>query len=132
MRDERNGVSEKGRLCARGGQSDLGAGDFDGAANRLYYAMFHAARAALLSIGQPAQGRHQTIIAQFGRHFCRNGPLPAELARAINEAQELRVEGDYNTTTPDRVEVTSYVATAEQFLSAVKVIISQSPPASSS
>ena len=36
---------------------DLEAGDLDGAANRLYYAMFHAARAALLSIGAPAQGK---------------------------------------------------------------------------
>src|SRR5207248_7515562 len=30
---------------------DLAAGDYDGAANRLYYAMFHAARAALFNAG---------------------------------------------------------------------------------
>lgn len=55
---------------------DLAAGDLDGAANRLYYAMFHAARAALLSVGEPAEGRHGTIIAQFSLRFCRDGPLP--------------------------------------------------------
>jgi uncharacterized protein (UPF0332 family) len=114
----------KADFALEAAKRDLGAGDFDGAANRLYYAMFHAARAALLSIGQPAQGRHRTIIAQFGRHFCRNGPLPAELGRAINEAQELRIEVDYNATTPDGAEVTFYIATAEQ-------IISRSSPAPS-
>ena len=69
---------------------DLDAGDFDGAANRLYYAMFHAARAALASIGEPAQGPHGRIIAQFSLHFCKNGPLPTELGRAINETQGRR------------------------------------------
>jgi hypothetical protein len=41
------------------------------------------------------------------------------------------IEGDYNATTPDGAEVTSYIATAEQLLAAVKVIISRSPPAPS-
>jgi uncharacterized protein (UPF0332 family) len=68
---------------------DLAAGDYDGAANRLYYAMFHAARAALVGIGERAEGKHATIIGRFGLHFCKNGPLPSELGRALNEAQEL-------------------------------------------
>lgn len=110
---------------------ELAAGDLDGAANRLYYAMFHAARAALLSIGQPAQGRHATIIAQFGRRFCKDGPLPTELGRAINEAQELRLEGDYGAGTPDATEVAAYVAKAEQFVAAVKGVVSGAVPSSS-
>jgi uncharacterized protein (UPF0332 family) len=103
---------------------DLAAGDLDGTANRLYYAMFHAARAALLSIGESAQGRHGTIISQFARRFCKDGPLPNYLGRAINEAQELRVEGDYGAGTPDATEVASYLAKAEQFVAAVKGIVS--------
>jgi uncharacterized protein (UPF0332 family) len=95
---------------------DLDAGDLDGAANRLYYAMFHAARAALASIGEQAQAKHKTIIAQFGLHFCKNGPLPTELGRAINEAEELRLEGDYGAGTPDATEVAAYVAKAGHFI----------------
>jgi uncharacterized protein len=108
---------------------DLDAGDLDGAANRLYYAMFHAARAALLSVGEPVQGRHGTIIAQFGLRFCKDGPLPTEIGRSINEAQELRVEGDYGAGTPDATEVAAYVAKAEQFVAAVRGVLSG--PASS-
>jgi uncharacterized protein (UPF0332 family) len=84
---------------------DLAAGDHDGAANRLYYAMFHAARAALFSVGASAAGKHGTIIAQFGLRFCKDGPLPTRLGRALNEAQELRAEGDYGTTSPSATEV---------------------------
>lgn len=102
---------------------DFDAGDYDGAANRLYYAMFHAARAALESIGLPPQGKHATIIARFGRHFCRNGPLPSELGRAINEAQELRVEGDYGSNTLDPNVVAGYIAKAEAFVAAVRPVI---------
>jgi uncharacterized protein (UPF0332 family) len=93
--------------------------------------MFHAARAALLSIGEAAQGRHATIIAQFGRRFCKDGPLPTELGRAINEAQELRLEGDYGAGTPDATEVAAYVAKAEQFVAAVKGVVSGAMPSSS-
>jgi uncharacterized protein (UPF0332 family) len=109
---------------------DLDANDLDGAANRRYYAMFHAARAALVSIGEPAQGSHGTIIAiaQFGLQFCRDGPLPIELGRAINEAQELRAEGDYGAGTPDATEVAAYLAKAQpkaqQFVAAVMGIVS--------
>ena len=84
---------KKAAAALASAKRELAAGDLDGTANRLYYAMFHAARAALLSIGEPAQGRHGMIIAQFGLHFCKDGPVPIELGRAINEAQELRVEG---------------------------------------
>lgn len=110
----------KAETALASAKREFEADDLDGAANRLYYAMFHAARAALLSIGEPAYGTHATIIAQFGLHFCKNGTLPTELGRAINEAQELRVEGDYGSGTPDQTEVAAFVAKAERFVAAVK------------
>jgi uncharacterized protein (UPF0332 family) len=113
------------------GKRDLAAADADGAANRLYYAMLHAARAALLSIDQPATGKHGTIIARFGKHFCKEGPLTPELGRAINKARELRAEGDYGAGTPDAEDVAAFLAQAEAFIAAVKAVISDQSPASS-
>ena len=52
--------------------------DVDGACNRAYYAMFDAARAALLASGAPVQpdiGKtHSGLIAAFGQHLVKNGP----------------------------------------------------------
>ena len=53
-----------------------------------------------------------------------DGPLPTELGRAMNEAQELRVEGDYGAGTPVASEVAAYVLKAEQFVTAVRGIVS--------
>jgi uncharacterized protein (UPF0332 family) len=122
----------KSENALKSAKRDLAAGDAEGAANRLYYAMFHAARAALLSIGQSAEGKHGTIIGRFGRHFCKDGPLSSELGRAINEAQQLRAKGDYGTETPDTADVADSVAKAEAFLASVNGIVSGVPPSRSS
>jgi hypothetical protein len=44
-----------------------------GAASRAYYAVFHAARALLFSIGIEA-GSHKGVVAMIGDHFVRPGP----------------------------------------------------------
>ena len=68
-----------------------------------------------------------TIIGQFGLHLCKNGPLPAELGRLINEAQELRNEGDYTAAKLDQDEVAAYVQRSEEFVAAVKGLMAQMP-----
>ncbi len=51
----------------------LDAGDADGACNRAYYAMFDAARAALLASGSPVQPEiartHNGLITAFSLHL---------------------------------------------------------------
>jgi uncharacterized protein (UPF0332 family) len=115
----------KAETALQSAKRDLAARDFDGAANRLYYAMFHAAKAALLRVGASAEGKHGMIIAQFGLRLCKNGPLPTELGRALNEAAELRSESDYGATSPDPADVTAYCETAERFVAAVKELLSR-------
>jgi uncharacterized protein len=97
---------DKAERALAADRRELAAGDPEAAANRLYYAMFHAARAALLNVGDPASGRHGTIIARFGMRFCRDGPLSPELGRAFNKVQEVRTEGDYGEGVPDDADIT--------------------------
>lgn len=98
-------------------------GDVDGAVNRAYYAMFDAARAALLHSGAPVgpdvARTHSGLITAFGLHLVKPGHLPIELGRAINRAEELRLVADY-TGQPVNAEQTSWaVESAELFVSTV-------------
>jgi uncharacterized protein (UPF0332 family) len=75
------------------------AGDIDGACNRAYYAMFDAAKAALLKTvpgGDPTVGKtHSGLISAFGLHLVKAGLVPAEFGRAFNRAHDIRQVADY-------------------------------------
>ena len=77
----------------------LDAGDIDGACNRAYYAMFDAARAALLwsgvSINPATTKTHSGLISSFSLHIIKTGRLPISLGKALNRAAEIRLIADY-------------------------------------
>ena len=54
----------------------LDTGDADGASNRAYYAMFDAARAALLGSGVEVGKTHKGVLNAFSERLVKNGPLP--------------------------------------------------------
>lgn len=73
--------------------------DSDGACNRAYYAMFDAARAALLASHAPVPPEiaktHNGLIAAFSLHLVKTGVFPVELGRSFNKAEDLRLVADY-------------------------------------
>ena len=77
----------------------LDAGDADGACNRAYYAMFDAARAALLASGAPVPAEiaktHSGLISAFSLHLVKTGRVPVEFGKTLNKAEELRLIADY-------------------------------------
>jgi len=78
----------------------LDAGDVDGACNRAYYAMFDAARAALIWSGAPVEltvaKTHSGLISAFSLQMVKSGQLPVELGKALNRAAEIRLVADYS------------------------------------
>lgn len=77
----------------------LQAGDTDGACNRAYYAMFDAARAALLMTGVvsdlTALKTHSGLITTFGLYLVKPGKVSVELGKALNKVEDLRLVADY-------------------------------------
>ena len=75
----------------------LDTGDIDGACDRAYYAMFNAARAALLVSGAPVQPdisrTHSGLIAAFSFHLVKTGRVSVDLGKAFNKVEELRLIG---------------------------------------
>lgn len=70
----------KARIACESARALLERQDSDGACNRAYYAMFDAARAALmatnaeipLNIGKT----HSGVLTAFSQHLVKNGPVP--------------------------------------------------------
>ena len=73
--------------------------DSDGACNRAYYAMFDAARAALLAskalVPPEIAKTHSGLIAAFSLHLVKPGLFPIELGKSFNKAEDLRLVADY-------------------------------------
>lgn len=68
---------------------------WNGAANRLYYSVFHAVNALFISDGLEA-GRHKTSHSLFSMHYVKTGLLPIDYGRLYNNLQRLREKNDYN------------------------------------
>ena len=77
----------------------LDSGDMEGACNRAYYAMFDAAHAALIrssaSIHVAEIKTHSGLIGAFGKYLVKTGKVSAELGRAINAVEDVRIMADY-------------------------------------
>ena len=76
----------------------LASGGFcRGTVARAYYAMFHAATAALLE-RDIERGSHHGIIAAFGQRLVKTGEIPKQFHAYLQKAFEARMEVDYETT----------------------------------
>ncbi|WP_338035941.1 HEPN domain-containing protein [Halochromatium roseum] len=102
----------------------LESGDVDGACNRAYYAMFDAARAALLAADTglpPHIGKtHQGLINAFSLHLIKPGILPKELGRQLKRAEEARLVADYTGDIIDDAIGLQSVEAAEAFVFAIR------------
>lgn len=97
--------------------------DSDGACNRAYYAMFDAARAALIASKAPVPPEiaktHSGLIAAFSLHLVKPGLFPLELGRAFNRAEDLRLVADYKGDSISAEEALWAVQHAQTFLDQV-------------
>jgi uncharacterized protein (UPF0332 family) len=102
----------------------LQAGGTDGACNRAYYAMHDAAHAALMATGHETPDAiiktHHTLIAEFGKKLVQSGQLAADLGRAFNKVEDIRLLADYSAESPPPVEAEWCVERAEVFVAAIK------------
>ena len=94
-----NELMDKASRAAASARLLMDAGDVDGACNRAYYAMFDAARAALLWSGSqvsPTVAKtHSGLISAFSLHLVKTGRLPVALGKTLNRAAEIRMIADY-------------------------------------
>lgn len=94
------------------------------AVNRLYYAVFYAASAALLEREQSFK-KHSGVRASFHKTFIKTGLLDVEWGKFYDQLFEDRQEGDYIALMAfDAVYVDSQLARCAEFLDAFRPLIS--------
>lgn len=99
----------------------LDASDTDGACNRAYYAMFDAARAALLNEVEPEKTRtHRGLIAAFGLQLINTGRLPKSLGRMLNRSEEVRLLADYTGGSIELEDAHDMLTQAAEFIESVR------------
>ena len=69
--------------------------DFEGAANRLYYATFHALR-SILALDEQDFKKHSAVISYFRREYIKTKIFPIEISDVIGKAFEMRNDSDYD------------------------------------
>ncbi len=104
----------------------LDSGDVDGACNRAYYAMFDAARAALLSIHAPVPAEvartHSGLITAFSLHLVKPGLVAVEHGRSLNKVEDLRLIADYRGDPVTLENAAWALEQAHSFLQAVQAL----------
>ena len=90
-------------------------------ANRAYYAMFHAAMAALMKSGGDLPRTHGGVTNQFSLHYVRTGIIDSELADTLQDTYELRRQGDYELYAYfSEDEIRQAVQNARTFVSTIR------------
>jgi uncharacterized protein len=85
---------EEAHECLAEAELLLASSYLGGAVSRSYYAMFHAATAALLRRDIKRRS-HQGVIAAFGQTFAKPGIVDARFHKYLAKAFDLRQESDY-------------------------------------
>lgn len=123
----------KARIACESARALLERQDSDGACNRAYYAMFDAARAALmatnaeipLNIGKT----HSGVLSAFSQHLVKNGPVPRDIGRLLKQAEELRLVADYSGDSITLDDARALVEKAESFVDTLASILDAPPTA---
>jgi uncharacterized protein (UPF0332 family) len=114
---------EHAEECLSAAKVAVESGSYKSAANRSYYAVFHAMRAVLALNGIDMK-HHSGIISEFRRLYIKTGVFDIDMSRIINELFDVRTMSDYDDFfVISKAEVEEQVKNAEVFLSAVKTYL---------
>ena len=102
----------------------LEKGSLDGAVNRAYYAMFAAARSALLASNAPvdlnAIRTHKGLIGAFGEHLVKTGLVPKEMGHVLRQTLKVRMTTDYEGLFVDPEDALTIVNLAKTFAGSMR------------
>ena len=117
---------DRWRKALQAAKTLLSAGLSEDCVSRAYYAVLHAAKAALALNGLHPQS-HQAVRSMFGPHLVKPGLLEREFARILTAKQEDRELGDYDIdTTIDADRASLRADEPERFVQRIEAYMAKS------
>lgn len=119
MKEIRDLVEKSEKFLGTAEQA-LSIEDYDSCVSRCYYAMFFMAEATLLTKNLSGSS-HKGVISLFGEHFVKTKILGRDLGKALNDAYDKRLVGDYGigfTVTKEQAQ--DLLETARNFVQKLK------------
>ena len=117
---------EKAFVALRSADLLLQSGDLDGCCNRAYYAMFDAARAALVADGCADQvlgiKTHSGLISFFSLRLVKTGRVSVELGKSFNKVEDLRLLADYRGDALELAQAQWAVEQAQLFVHGLQTL----------
>ena len=118
--------------CLNTAKVNRDIGDYRAAANRSYYAIFHAMR-AVLALDEVDMSKHSDIMAEFRKRYLKTEILDRKLSATISQAFEVRNASDYDDfyiVSREDVDLQidkaiQFIITIEEYLAAQGVRISE-------
>ena len=86
---------EQAERCIQSAKLLIEDGDYKGAANRSYYAIFHCMR-SVLALDKVDFSKHSGVSAYFRKEYIKTGKFDVELSDMIKEAFDVRSDSDYD------------------------------------
>ncbi len=109
--------------CLKTSQLLVDADDYKCAANRSYYAIFHAMRAVLAFDGYDVK-KHSAVISKFRLLYIKTGVFDSKLSNYITDMFEMRNDSDYDDFyLLSKEDVENQINNAKEFLNAIKLYL---------
>jgi uncharacterized protein (UPF0332 family) len=114
---------EKADVALRTARLNMEFGDYTGAANRSYYAVFYAIE-SLLIFENITFKRHSGVISYFNQHFIKSNLLQKELAGILKRLFEVRQKSDYEDFFElNEQQILKQIVDAEYFVSCIRTYL---------
>jgi len=128
MTDDQSALLAKARDSVRASELLARDGFNDFAVSGAYYAMFYCAEALLLARGLRFLS-HGAVISAFGRYFSRTDLVPRRFHHYLIDAQDSRVQGDYDIRSTQTADDAGLAIThAREFIAAADELLGQEEP----
>lgn len=114
---------EQAKRCIKSARVLADDGDFKGAANRSYYAIFHCMRSVLVLEGTDFS-KHSGVLAYFRKQYIKTGIFDVELSDMIGEAFDIRNDSDYDDYyVISKKEVEEQIGNADKFYNVIETYL---------